>query len=73
MLKAIEIPAHQKIWPFIKYSNASTKEEFCKIPQKKVSKMDEAPDPELTSRMQKPYLKKNHPNIHTLWQRIDVV
>ena len=62
MLKAIEDPARQKIWPFIKYSNASTKEEFCKIPRKKF--LNEAPDPELTSRMQKSCMKKNHPNIH---------
>ena len=62
MLKAIEVPAPQTIWPFIKYSNASTKEEFCKIPRKKF--LNEAPDPELTSRMQKTCMKSHHPNIH---------
>ena len=64
MLKAIEVSVPPTIWPFIKYSNASTKEEFCKIPRKKYLKVGGAPDPELTSRLQKPCMKSHHPNIH---------
>ena len=43
---------------------ASTKEELCKTPRKEFLKMGEAPDPELTSRMQKPCMKSRHPSVH---------
>ena len=48
---------------------ASTKEELCTTPRKKFVKMSEAPDPELTSIMQKPCMKSRHPSVHICKKR----
>ena len=47
------------------YRNAPTKKEYCESPRKRFVKLNQAPDPTLTSKRRHGICKKSaHPNIH---------